>query len=140
MLLLSQEQIPEGCPHAEVGLDQLNPEGPATKEEELKSLLLAAQTMDLKIHCLLCQFSSCGTSKHMSAPVSEIHLALAAVGFVGMYTCARELSPKSAACNSHSGSRCTTTAALPTRNRHKKQEELQSCSLWKADHKHKVEN
>ena len=86
MLLLSQEQIPEGCPHAEVGLDQLNPEGPATKEEELKSLLLAVRATDVNLHQLF-KFSSWGPFQQATrVPEDETGLALASISFVGTNT------------------------------------------------------
>ena len=64
----------------------VEPQGPWTKEEELKSLLMAAGTTDLHSRCWLCKLSVCGISKWMSAPAAGVGLAPAAVGFVGMYT------------------------------------------------------
>lgn len=58
-----------------------------TKEEELKTLLVAAQTMDLHLHSQLCKLSVCGTSKWTTVtPTAKMGLALAAVGFVGAHT------------------------------------------------------
>ena len=76
-----------GDPHAEVGLKpQLSPRGHATKEEELKSLLTAVQTMDLHPCDQHCKLSTCRTSEWtVHAPAAEMDLALAAVDFVGMY-------------------------------------------------------
>ena len=56
-----------------------------TKEEELKSLLVAAQTVDLYPLNWLCKLRACRTSEWMSAPTAELALALAAVEFVGTY-------------------------------------------------------
>ena len=82
-----QEQTPVGGPHTEVRLrPQLNLRGRTTKEELLKSLLAYAGTADLQPCCWVCKLSTCGTSQWTSAPVAEMGLALAAVGFVGTYT------------------------------------------------------
>lgn len=73
--------------HTEVGLKpQLSPLDNATKEEELKSLLMAEGTTDSYPSCWLCKPNACRISEWMSAPASEMGLALAAVGFVGTYT------------------------------------------------------
>ena len=75
------QQTPVGGWHKEVGLKpQLSPRSCATKEEELKSLLVML-FMDLHPSCQLCKLSACGTSEWMSTPVAETGLALAAVGF-----------------------------------------------------------
>ena len=69
----------------EVGLKpNLSTRGCATKEEELKSLLMAAGATDLP-PVLLCRLSTCGTSECMSASKAEMSLVLASVGFVSMY-------------------------------------------------------
>ena len=80
--------MPVGGSHAAVGLkSQLSSRGHATKEEELKSLLTAVQTMDLHPHDWLCKLSTCRTSEQtMSAPAVKTGLALAAVDFVATYT------------------------------------------------------
>ena len=100
--------------HTEVGLKpQLSPRGCATKEEELKSLLTAAQTSDLH-HCeWLCKLITCRTSElTMSAPAAKVGQALAAVEFVGLYT--RGLGPVSLSCpnSNHSGCRSMIIAIL----------------------------
>ena len=75
-----------GGPHSEVGLkQQLSPRGSVTKEEELKSLLVAVQIAELDLHRQIPKFSVCRTSKWTSAPAAETGLALGPVGFMGTY-------------------------------------------------------
>ena len=63
------------------------PRGCTTKEEELKSLLMAVQTTDLHARNQLSKLSTCRISEQtMSAPRAETGLASAAVDFVGTYT------------------------------------------------------
>ena len=53
-----------GSPHGEVGLKpQQSPRSHATKEEELKSLLAAAGTVNLHPHSLFCKLSAYRTSE-----------------------------------------------------------------------------
>ena len=57
-----------------------------TKEEEQKSLLMATRTIELHLHWWLLKFSACRTSQRTKgAPAAAMGLALAAVGFVGMF-------------------------------------------------------
>ena len=68
---------------------QLSPRGRVTKEEELKSLLVAAQTVELHLCWWLPKFSIYETSERkISAPAAGpcLCLTLATLGFVGMYT------------------------------------------------------
>ena len=70
----------------EVGLKpQLSPWDNATKEEELKSLLMAQGTTDSHPSCWLCKPSACTMSEWMSAPEAQIGLALPVVDFVGTH-------------------------------------------------------
>lgn len=81
---LQEQTCVEGT-QAEVGLkSHLSTRDCATKEEELKSLLMAAAATDLP-PCWLCRLSTCGTCECMSAPKAEMGLVLASVGFVSMY-------------------------------------------------------
>ena len=83
-----QKQTPVGGPHAEVGLKpQLSPRGHAAKEEKLKSLLTAGQTINWHHGDWLCKLSGYGTSKWTtSAPAAKTGLPLAAVDYAGTYT------------------------------------------------------
>ena len=77
--------------HTEVGLKpQLSPLDNATKEEELKSLLMAEGTTDSYPSCWLCKPNACRISEWMSAPAAQIGLALPVVDSVG--TCGWGLS------------------------------------------------
>lgn len=60
---------------------------PETKEEELKSFLPTVGTVDLHLHCWLCNARTLETPQQAaSAPVAETVLAVTSVGSVGMYT------------------------------------------------------
>lgn len=72
--------------HTEVGLKpQLSPWDNATKEEELKSLLMAEGTTDSHPSCWLCKPSACTMSEWMSVPAAQIGLALPVMDFVGTH-------------------------------------------------------
>ena len=82
------EQTLAGRIHTEVGLKSLvSPRGCVTKAEELKSLLKTVQTTDLHLCQWLPKSSSCKISERIrSASALGKDLALAAVGFVDIYT------------------------------------------------------
>ena len=76
-----------GGTHAEVGLKpHLSLKGHVTKEEELKSHLVAVQTTKLHFLWQLLKFKACKTSERTRASVAGMGLALVAVDLGGIYT------------------------------------------------------
>lgn len=76
----------EVSPHTEMGpKPKLSPHGCTTKEEELKSLCAAAQAR-FNPHDQPGISNTCRTTEEMSAPRTEMGLALAAVDFGDMCT------------------------------------------------------
>lgn len=74
-----------GGPQAQVRLKPHLRTRKKTKEEELKSLLTVAPTLELHLCFWLPKFSTHGTSEQTSVPAAAMGLGLSAVDFVGMY-------------------------------------------------------